>query len=161
VVSIDVAVGGNAGTSAEQLFWAGASAVALSDALEGAGYRVEIFSTAATDHGNGKGSLSRMRVKASGEPMNTNLVAALMALPATFRWYHFNATAASPFYVGSSWGSDVECDTFLETAAVAGVIEGAEIMIPTVLNEDSAIKAITGVLKKLEVEQEEAEGVMG
>jgi hypothetical protein len=160
VISIDADVGQNAGVDAEDLFWAGAAAVALTDALEDAGYRVELFSTSASYLPGGGVALTRLVAKRAQEPLNPVLAAALVSHPATFRWYHLMSWLRHPQEVGWGFGSCSAVQGVLEAAVLEGVLEGAELAISESLSRNEAIKECTAAIERLTQEQDVAEGSM-
>jgi hypothetical protein len=149
VISIDVDVCYNCHVNAENLFWSGACAVAITDVLEDMGYRVELFTTAATDEG-GKVVLSRLVVKRSDEPLNANAVAALAAHPATYRYHHLNAWSRAPWNIGWGFGHAIQMMEPLNEAVAAGVLEGSDVQVTGALSKDAAVKALQEAIAKLD-----------
>lgn len=167
VISIDVDVCQNAGVGADQLRWAGAAAVALTDALENVGYRVELFSTAGTTYDGEEenkrvkhANITRFMVKRATDPCNPATLAALVALPATFRWYHFQAMTKAPADIGYSWGRAADLTNLLQAAMEENVLEGAEVQMKDSLSREAAIEEVTTVINRITAEQEAGQGTM-
>lgn len=163
VISIDVDVGQNCGVDADDLFWSGAAAVALTDALEDAGYRVELYATTTTHFGRkGKNhvGLSRFLAKRAQERVNPALTAAMVALPATFRWYHLMSWLKHPFHVGFGFGRSGTVGPALEKAMLEGIVEGAEVSLENSLTEEAAVEEVTTAIDRLTRAEESAEGTM-
>lgn len=155
VISVDVNVGHNAHVDGDSLFWSGACAVALADALEDVGYRVELFATATSVNGN-KAMLSRFVVKRASDPLNVNNVAALAAHPATFRLHGLHAWARAPWDIGYGFGHACSNSQALDAAVAAGVLEGSEVQIDGALTLEQAQSALLGAVAKLdEMEQQD------
>lgn len=163
VISLDVDVGENCMIGADDLFWSGAAAVALTDALEDAGYRVELFATSST-HFNAEGKrhagLMRVRAKMAQERMNPALTAAMVALPATFRWYHLMAWLKHPYHIGYGFGKSGTVDAILQQAMERDLVEGAEVTLQNSLSEERAVEEVTTALERLTSAEGTAEGTM-
>ncbi|MBI4165215.1 MAG: hypothetical protein HY508_05720 [Acidobacteria bacterium] len=84
VVTVEANWGGRGNLRSEQLFWQGAAAACLTDILEGAGYRVELYANNYSEHPNGK-TLLRIRVKVADSPVRIDTLAAILCHAATFR----------------------------------------------------------------------------
>jgi hypothetical protein len=164
VISIDADVGHNANVDAQDLFWAGAAAVALTDALEDAGYRVELFSTSATlgerQDSGGTAVLSRMVAKRASERLSPGLAAALVSLPATFRWYHLQSWLKSPTFIGWGHGTSLAIKEALDAAVEEGILEGSEVVIRESLSRESAIRECKAAIERITQEQDAGEGSM-
>jgi hypothetical protein len=162
VLSLDVDVGQNCMIGADDLFWSGAAAVALTDALEEAGYRVELFASSTSYFKADKHHMGivRLRAKRAHERLNPALTAALVALPATFRWYHLHAWTKHPHYLGFGFGKSGTIGEPLEQAMLAGHIEGAEVTLQNALSEKAAVKEVTEALERLTQQEGSAQGTM-
>jgi hypothetical protein len=100
----------NATTSAAQLFWRGAAALVVSDALSEAGYAVEIVAGMAatgccTDE---RGAVwHTVTVKPAHAPLDLNALAATLCLSGYFRVFGFTGTANIPYEISCSFGQAV------------------------------------------------------
>jgi len=159
VISIDVDVGHHGGISASSLFWSGAGAVALTNALETAGYHVELFATACGSNRSGAVALTRARVKRSEDPMNIEVAAALVSHPATFRWYHLRTRLRSKTRFDNC-GLSVRLKDGLDAAVESGMVAGSEVLLPTALTKEEAVANLRAAIEKLDAEQVMGEGVM-
>lgn len=95
LVRVIVDVCDNSGVRAEQLRWRGVAALALTRILQRAGYSVEIVAAMAgrgeaTDAANDR-AIQSVVVKPRHVVQDTNLLAAVVALPGFFRYYGFKA----------------------------------------------------------------------
>lgn len=163
VISLDVDVGQNCMVGADDLFWSGAAAVALTDALEDAGYRVELFATSTTHfEANGKRhvGLARFRAKRAHERVNPALVAALVAMPATFRWYHLQSWTKHPHHIGWGFGRSGTIAPALEAAMKQGLLDGAEVAMDNSLSEEAAVAEVTAAIERLTEAEASAEGTI-
>jgi len=113
VTTLLVNIGGLAHLSSEALFWKGAAAVALADALEKSGRSVRIvaFSSArgvylkyGFEH---KLTTITVEVKAPNMPLDCQRLATVSALAGFFRFYIFRARHDAPDHVDSGLGSTV------------------------------------------------------
>lgn len=80
----------HAGVHAESVLWRGVAQLALSDALEAAGYAVRIIALNAVlgvDLENREGVSVQVTVKDYGQPLNVSALASLVALAGTKRHY--------------------------------------------------------------------------
>ena len=100
-VDITVDIGGNAHLESEALVWRGAACVAMSDALERAGYRVRLT---AVDFGlrrwvgqdEDKGCITRVVLKQFNEPLRPGHLAGAICTATLFRVGFFSAWLAQP-----------------------------------------------------------------
>jgi len=160
VISMDVDVCYNAGVNAKDLFWAGATAVVLVDLLEAAGYRVELYSTAASKNYTDNATLSRILAKRADDPLDLANIAGLVCHPATFRWYHLNATTCDEHStVPGGYGQACDAETFMEQLVAEGMIEGSDFVVKGVLSREACLETIREVIAKVEESQEAGEGV--
>lgn len=93
VIRLLVNVGGPSHTTASELFWRGAAALRAVEALEGAGYSVELWAGSGAEKCSS--SIDRAAVfcciKSSDTPLDLSRLAGLVALPAWFRTEVFAA----------------------------------------------------------------------
>ena len=101
-VAIETTWGGHYGQTAEELFWQGAAAAVLTDILEEAGYRVELYATRVSERG-GHRHCTRVKVKEADMPMRLDGVAAVLCHAGIFRTFGFLCIEQAEFDVGD-WG---------------------------------------------------------
>ena len=159
VISIDVDIGHNNNVSSEDLFWSGAAAVALTDALELAGYRVELFATWGSAHGSGH-TLTRFRAKAANQSCSPTSVAALVALPATFRYYGLISNVLHSGEVGCDFGHATDVRPMLDACARQAHICLSEYLLTGVLSEQRAVEVCKAAIAQLTAEQDAGQGTM-
>lgn len=159
-ISIEVAVGGNSHQSAEKLFWCGVGAVVLADALEQAGYRVELwgshYTKALSSAPNGQwGILNRCRLKEAMEPLRVDTIAALTAHAGIFRSFGFYAMMAVPQALGSNHGSSRSIKNPIQYASELGVAFKPDVLVSNVYSKEDAVKMIKEALERLTQDQDE------
>ena len=149
VVSLISSWGGHCGRNARELFWSGAAALVRADALEDAGYSVELVLCNTTRQGYDKswGCASAIQIKRSDQPLNIEALAGVGCDVGVFRTYGFNTMPL----VG---GKKHMCDGSLGRPTSAHLwdhgkwpTEGTPIMMPDSFTMD---EAITSVRKTLE-----------
>lgn len=126
VIRLLVNVGGPSRTTASELFWRGAAALRAVEALEGAGYSVELWAGSGAEKCSS--SIDRAAVfcciKSSDTPLDLSRLAGLVALPAWFRTEVFAARGVMIEQCGGtvrgSMGSTHE-GALLEGAALVGL----------------------------------------
>jgi hypothetical protein len=101
-VAIETTWGGHYGQTAEELFWQGAAAAVLTDILEEAGYRVEVYANRVSEW-NGKHHCIRVKVKEADMPMRLDGMAAVLCHAGIFRTFGFLCIEQAEFEIGS-WG---------------------------------------------------------
>jgi hypothetical protein len=162
VLTVDVDVGQNCHLSADSLKWSGIAAVALTDALERAGYRVELYATSAcrSNTPGGGVAVTRMLAKGASQPLNVALLAALVALPATFRWYHVMSWLAHPVSIGAGYGQSVALQEVLDQCAVQGKLRQAEVLMEGSASRDEAEQTVLATVERLGLLEAAAMGTM-
>lgn len=106
-VDVTVDIGGNAHVDADALFWRGAAAVALSDALENAGYRVRLLALSSVRRpwqSSDPNLLTRVRLKDYAEPLRPGHLAGAICTTALFRIGVFHAILAADEEANSGLG---------------------------------------------------------
>lgn len=108
-VRIRVALEASCHYGSNNLFFRGAAACMMADALEESGRSVEIMAYILTDFSYGdKGKLFvTFPLKAAGEPLDLNRIAAITAFAGCFRFFGFKAIASGPKAVSCDWGQVV------------------------------------------------------
>lgn len=106
-ITLTVQVGGACSVSARDLAWTGAAAMAVVDAAEAAGIRVEvkaISSSANTFTGLSDDLHVVVDVKGASDPIDPASLAVAMACPAFFRWQVIGSFLTLPWKVATSFG---------------------------------------------------------
>ncbi len=106
LVTVNVNWGGLRNVSPEQMFWQGAAACALVDALEEAGYRVRVIAnnwSVVVRQANLK-ALIRVVIKDFSEPQQPDAMAAVLAHAGIYRTFGFMAKEQVRLHVGTSHG---------------------------------------------------------
>lgn len=101
-VSIVVNLGANCGVDADTLFWRGAAALKLADALSQSGYNVAIIGAEAAKRyaGSANDVLAQfVSIKDEDQPLDLDRLAALSAMPGYFR---------TVMFAGICWAADRE-----------------------------------------------------
>ncbi len=151
IINIAVAWGGNANLSHEQLFWSGASALALCRVLENAGYQTSLTAICANDmHGEDQHLALCCRVKQAGEYLRPDAVASIICQAATFRTYLFAAYVASPFRMPEGLGHNCRVDRVIPAAIESGVLEAPQVLLPDAYSEQDARGSIQNALEELQ-----------
>ncbi len=101
-VAIETTWGGHYGQMAEELFWQGAAAAVMTDILEDAGYRVEVYANRVSER-RGRRHCIRVKVKEADMPMRLDGVAAVLCHAGIFRTFGFLCIEQAEFDVGD-WG---------------------------------------------------------
>lgn len=157
VISVEVAVGGNAHRKADELYWCGVSAIVLTDALEQAGYRVELWAST-YNLGSGWGGdngpdswciLNRCRLKEAMEPVRIDSVAAICAHAGVFRTYGFYTFLANPSDIGSGLGSVRDLEPAVNLAAEVGVAFKPDVIVDKVYTKEAAVVMIEDALRQI------------
>src|SRR5438128_6986606 len=100
--AIETTWGGHYGQTAEELFWQGAAAAVMTDILEEAGYRVEVYANRVIER-RGRPHCIRVKVKEADMPMRLDGVAAVLCHAGIFRTFGFLCIEQEEFDVGD-WG---------------------------------------------------------
>lgn len=128
---------------AENLIWTGLSAVALTDKLENAGYRVELVALCTnicTHHGDKhhNSTLDVVRVKDASAPLNIDAALMAVAHPAAFRYWCFANWLMRP----------VKFDEGLGTTSESPEPAKGDIHIPRVTSARDAADVVRSALEK-------------
>ena len=150
-VSILVNWGGGADKTSEQLFWAGAAAVALADILENAGYRTAIIAALAARQGgwedkDARYSLATVDLKDFDEPARVDTLAGTLCHAGVFRTLGFLAISDTTAKVDDSLGSHIEVGELMDHGGIEPVSGTAHVEIPSCYNRESAVEAIRAAL---------------
>ena len=101
-VAIETTWGGHYRQTAEELFWQGAAAAVMTDILEEAGYRVEVYANRVSER-RGRRHCIRVKVKETDMPLRLDGVAAVLCHAGIFRTFGFLCIEQAEFDVGD-WG---------------------------------------------------------
>ena len=113
ILKLTMAIGGNCHISPEALAWGGAAAVAITDAAEAAGYRIELQAVSYIREAT-TGNLDLVQaidVKAADEPVNVDRLMTIVSCPAFFRWHMLATMALCPDTLDSGFGRSIEPPT--------------------------------------------------
>lgn len=153
VITIAMALGGNANVNHEELFWSGASALALCQVLEEAGYQTSLTAIAPTRYGYGvsEGRYQAMciTVKRAGEYMRSDALASVICLGATYRTYGFMATYLAPWKIDDSLGAHMAIESLMPQIVEAGAMDTPQITLPASYDRWGAKTAIENALEQL------------
>jgi hypothetical protein len=151
IINIAVGWGGNCDLSHEQLFWSGASALALIRILENAGYQTSLTAICANDmHSNDEHIAICARIKQAGEYLRSDAVASIICHGATFRTYLFAGYCASPFTMPSGLGHNCSVDRVIPAAIASGILEVPQVVLPDSYDEPAAKRSIENALEELQ-----------
>ena len=133
--------------SQEKMFWVGAGALVLTDALERAGYRCELKSYNSSYHHSGDGhfSIAEVTLKRSGDYVANASLAAGLCLAAWFRGIGFRWEAFGPVEPGSGFGSVTRidsCEKTKEHAERIGLLDNNTVLMNTVTSERTCVAEI-------------------
>jgi len=144
-VAIETTWGGHFGQTAEELFWQGAAAAVLTDILEEAGYRAEVYANTVVSW-RLRRHWVRVKVKEADKPMRLDGVAAVLCHAGIFRTFGFLCIEQAEFTVGD-WSHGAGVELRPEDAQVLN--GGTEsIHIGSVCTEAGAVRAIKRFIEK-------------
>lgn len=110
--------------TAEQMFWRGAAAIKLCDAITDAGYGVEIIALNCADKLNGRsGLLDSFAIKSFDMPLDRLELATITCLAGFFRIFGFKAYTSMDYTINRSFGepSDKYPTRFQSADAIKGL----------------------------------------
>ena len=144
-VAIETTWGGHYGQTAEELFWQGAAAAVLTDILEDAGYRVEVYANRVLSWRRHRHCI-RVKVKEADMPMRLDGVAAVLCHAGVFRTFGFLCIEQAEFDVGD-WRHGCVSELSRQDAEVLnGEVESVH--IGTISTESQAVEVIRGFIEK-------------
>lgn len=151
-ITFNVGFGGNCFLTAEQLFWSGATMIALSDICESAGYSTRINACCKSSYYGNKYSLMNIIVKNFGEPLRPDAMASVVSAAGIFRSYGFRGICAAPFDVGSGLGRCIEWDEITPVLKEVGYsLEENTINVKDCYTKEAAIAEITRITKSFDM----------
>lgn len=155
IINIVCGWGGNAGRSHDELFYSGASALALCNVLENAGYQTTLTAIAANRYGKEEyGHRPHRhsvicRLKGAGEYMRPDALASVVCSPAVFRTLVFSTMASTHEQTTDTLGNMINVDRCVPWAVAAGAIEVPQVVLPDCFFEGAAEDAVKNALKDL------------
>lgn len=164
-LSIIIDLGASAGTSANQLFWRGASALRLADQLLTAGYNVAIYGAATAIGAAASKSLNAVQfveIKAEDAPFDMDKLAALTAMPGFFRTSLFTGINYSADRIDDDtdygYGSSDQSGKHIPAALkmLPSVPQNAIIQPHNVLNKEAAEAWLAQAIEQIEAPMLEA-----
>jgi len=158
VVTIETNWGGDWTVTADQLFSQGAAAAGLTDLLESAGYRVEVYVTDCTRQRSGRLMTVRVRIKEADQPARLDTVAAVMCHAGIYRIFGVAALEQAPFKIDSGHGCTVKLsrEHFEALEATLGQNGGRTICFGGIYDEQSAVREIEREIARLQGENQES-----
>jgi hypothetical protein len=155
VVTVETNWGGTARRSADELFWQGAAAACLTDMLEQAGYRGELYANNHSLHPRGR-TLLRVRVKEADAPVRIDTLAAVLCHAAVFRVFGLSAKEQAPFHVNGGHGrtTEISREQFRELEEKLSQNGRGTVMIGAIYDEQSAVRAIEEEIARLQGDNE-------
>jgi hypothetical protein len=158
-VTIVCNLGGSAGTTSNELFWRGASALRLADALTTAGYNVaiiggEVGEKTGTDKDIQLGQF--IEIKAADQPLDLSALAAITCMAGFFRTALFAGIVVGADMVddSASWGMGRESHDLAPHLEALGVANA--IVQPRVNSEADAVEWLEAALQQIEQPMAEA-----
>lgn len=144
-VAIETTWGGHYGQTPEELFWQGAAAAVLTDIMEEAGYRVEVYANRVSEEGS-KRHCSRVKVKEADMPMRLDGMAAVLCHAGIFRTFGFLCIEQAEHDIGG-WGHGHGRELPLSDAKVLnGDVES--IHIGVISTESEAVTVVREFIAK-------------
>ena len=143
-ITLKTSITGSCGKSTAALFYKGAVAAIVTDALEAAGYRVAVVgydhTESAFPNGPKLNNYAEIPFKAASEPLDLERLIACTGLAGFLRWYGFKQVMSIPSKVGTGLGCPVEAPHESQDH------DGAH-LINNVYSEEAAIKRATEILE--------------
>lgn len=145
VTRIAVSVGANCSVDASRMFWRGAVAIILSDALEASGRSCEIvaFDTGYNSYNEEKMSINQVNVKEAGDYLDIERVSLILCLAGYFRLHFFNAILAHSEEASGGLGQAIELYPIDD-------VRPGDIIITDVWSKEDAIKFIAMTMECFE-----------
>jgi hypothetical protein len=141
---IALAWGANYTTTAADMFWPGAAALALADLAEAAGYRAEVVALAPTlaQRGRKSWNLTAVTAKEADEPLRPDALAAVLAHAGVYRYFGILSICAQRYDVGGNYGASLAGkpwgDSVVNVAVAAGLLDAVDVTVPALRSRDDA-----------------------
>ena len=158
-VTIVCNLGGSAATSSEHLFWRGASALRLADALSNAGYNVAIIGGEVGEKSAATKDMQLaqfVEIKAADQPLDLGALAAITCMAGFFRTALFAGICVGADMVddNASSGMGHECHDLAPHLEALGIANA--LVQPRVNSEKEAVAWLEAALQQIEQPQAEA-----
>lgn len=139
-VRIIASWGGGAIKRADELFWAGAAMLALSNALEQAGYSTELVlqSHAISGYGGGFDHCVRVTVKQAGEQVSLNRLAFLSAHAGALRTYGFQGYKVAPTKLNEGLGHQIQAAPLRSKLESIGLLAPSDVLVDSCFSLEDA-----------------------
>jgi hypothetical protein len=152
IVDVLVGWGGNAGCSADELFWSGASMLVICDLLESAGYAVRLIATSCVSQYEYGLKVHKVTVKDSGEPLRIDALAGTLCHAGVYRTYGFQGILSAPFRTDNGLGQS--CSMERAEAILSQIGESMQtpgaLVMPHAYSRQGALENIRSALKTLQ-----------
>lgn len=160
-VTIVVNLGANCTVDADQMFWRGAAALRLADALVGSGYSIAIVGAEACqryDSDSNNVLAQFVEIKAEDQPLDLDKLAALTAMPGYFRTTLFGGICYAADLNGREvdWGLGSDTCGELGNALKLTQYPQTAFVQPEINSRDSAEAWIDSVLNSIETPEQMA-----
>lgn len=134
----------------DELFWAGAAASVLVDALERAGWRVALQAlSVAEQHDTGKHIGVMTELKEPDMPLRTDVAAAVLCHAGVFRSHTFRARCTVPLTVDKGMGSTLGAAQVEAPLKAAGLVSDNALFITQVYSLEGCKEALAQATAKL------------
>lgn len=154
VVSLACDFGGTFDKTHAELFWAAAQMIVATDALENAGYAVELHArNAAVIVRNRKCVMLDILVKSADQPLRPDVVAAVFGHAGLYRSVAWLARCSSPFAVPDSMGTTCETQFYAKVANAYGHLTPADCVLPLAYDIQTATANLATALTQLTTAQ--------
>lgn len=151
VITIYAKIGGNANRSNKELFWQGAGSIALTYALEDAGYRVELVGCNVSYRPAGD-CVNFVNIKDANKSLAIDTVASVLGHSAVFRHYGIYTNATAPWKMGYGWGSARPIAPYIASLHDIGYnLPPADIIMDKAYSRKKAIEQVKQALERLKL----------
>lgn len=147
-LSICCAFGGAACVKHDEIFWTGVQMTALTDLLEGQGWRVELRAVKANQMGSAT-HIQDITVKLADQPMRDDAVMALFGHAGVYRVYGWAGNLHTTIKVPGTFGrvqTGADLTDAIQEAANAGMIHPASLIVPQAYSRDEVIQNLRKAL---------------
>ena len=141
-------IGGSFSQTAEQLFWTGATLLALSDVLEEAGYSTDIDIAYCGNFDAGD-LVYNVRLKEAGDPLRPDVVATGAAHSGAYRFYGFFLIHQCSWKVNDGHGHVGELSRHLDWLVEEGWMDRVDIHIHRVDSKASAVAELRRIVERV------------
>ena len=138
----------SASVQADDMFWGAAAMLACTDLLEDSGYQVEVIACNAVGAGEWL-AVTNVTIKAAGEPLRMDALAAMTAHAASYRYYGIPSTGHVPAPIGFGWGCIQDIPRTWQKLTAAGLAPEAFYVGAHAYSQTAAVRYISAVVDKL------------